>query len=332
MNYFCTYFDVNYLIRGLALYRSLMRWATPCTLYVLCMNDETYQILVSLKLPGLIPVLLSDFENSDIELVRVKSSRTLIEYYFTCTPALPIYLLKQNPEIEAIHYCDADMFLYSSFSSVLQTFKGKSIQLIPHCFPPAKLFAERSGKYNVGLVSFRRDVNGIAALEWWRKCCIEWCYDRWENGLYADQKYLDEMPGLFKNVSVVDSKGVFAAPWNIGLYRVHKVNGKVFVNDRELVVYHVEGVKALWSGVILFYSQRFFYRIPSSVKKLIYIPYIRELIKVNEELLSVGITIPMLHASRGFATTKVTSVIARVARMYTVVEYFLRGCIVIIKE
>jgi len=62
MYYFCTYFDSNYLIKGLALYRSLVRHAMPFRLWVLCFDDLAYEALQKLALPEVDPISLRDFE------------------------------------------------------------------------------------------------------------------------------------------------------------------------------------------------------------------------------------------------------------------------------
>ena len=50
MFYFCSYFDSNYLSKGLALYRSLVRHAVPFRLWVLCFDDLAYETLRRLAL------------------------------------------------------------------------------------------------------------------------------------------------------------------------------------------------------------------------------------------------------------------------------------------
>ncbi len=93
MRYFCTYFDSNYLDRGLALYNSLMRHAGRFRLWVLCFDDAAFDTLRSLALPGLEPIALAEFEKGDDALLAAKTNRSRFEYYFTCTPSLPLYLL-----------------------------------------------------------------------------------------------------------------------------------------------------------------------------------------------------------------------------------------------
>src|SRR3954463_1009639 len=97
---YCTYFDHNYLSRGLALYHSLRRYAPDSRLWVLCLNAECHRILVALDLPGIVPVRLEGFEAADPELAAPRPTRSIVEYYFTCSPAWMLYVQAQEPEAE----------------------------------------------------------------------------------------------------------------------------------------------------------------------------------------------------------------------------------------
>ena len=90
---FCTYFDRNYLARGVSLFRSLQRYVPNVELWALCLDDETFDAVNRLHWPGLHPVALAELEREDPELLAIKESRSQIEYYFTCTPAWTHYVL-----------------------------------------------------------------------------------------------------------------------------------------------------------------------------------------------------------------------------------------------
>src|SRR6476646_7920114 len=96
---YCTYFDVNYLTRGLALHQSLQRHSPPFRLWVLCRDDEAYDALDRLREKEIRPIRLRDFEEGDGPLAVAKANRTTVEYYFTCTPSLPLYVLRLDPSI-----------------------------------------------------------------------------------------------------------------------------------------------------------------------------------------------------------------------------------------
>ncbi len=94
---FCTYFDCRYLVRGLALYQSLKQHCSPFQLWVLCMDSNCYEVLSELRLPNVHLIALEEFEKGDERLLEAKKTRSLIEYYFTCSPSLPLYVLNNCP-------------------------------------------------------------------------------------------------------------------------------------------------------------------------------------------------------------------------------------------
>jgi len=165
---FCTLFDKNYLYRGLALYNSLIRYCPNFKLWILCMDNITYKILCDMNLKKVTLISLSEFE--DQELLKVKRERQAGEYCWTCTPSLPLYILKKHSNLEMIAYLDSDLYFYSSPEPIYEEFRNKSIMIIPHRFSPEKQYLkEKAGKYNVGMLIFKNNKNGLDCLKWWRK-------------------------------------------------------------------------------------------------------------------------------------------------------------------
>lgn len=237
MRYYCTLFDKNYLLRGLALYLSLVRFAKPFKLWALCMDDKSFEVLSKIRLDGLAPIKLSEFEDS--ELLKIKQSRTPGEYCWTCTPSLPLYVLQNYPEVDVISYLDADLCFYNTPELIFQEMGTKSIMIIPHRFSNRRKLKEKNnGIYNVGMLSFRRDKEGLKCLKWWRNKCLDWCYYRYEENKIGDQKYLDEFPKLFRGVCILENIGAGVGVWNIQQYSVRKIGKDIFINKAPLIFYH----------------------------------------------------------------------------------------------
>jgi hypothetical protein len=237
-----------------------------------------------MQLPQVRLISLSDFEKDDVELRQAKQNRSPIEYYFTCTPSLPLYILETFPEVDIVTYLDADLYFFSSIEPVYRELGDGSVLIIGHRFPPYLRFREIHGIYNVGMLCFRRDANGFACLHYWRTCCLAWCYDRPENGRYADQKYLDDWPGRFAGVVVLQHKGAGLAPWNLGNYRYSWKNVEFLIDGQPIIVYHFHGLKRINRWITDANTMVFMTKLPGIVKKGVYIPYLEELTTANHSL------------------------------------------------
>jgi hypothetical protein len=241
--HFCTYFDHRYLPRGLALYQSLQRHCQSFRLWVLCLDEACFVALNLLQLPDVQLIRLEDFEARDHALFETRTNRTLVEYYFTCTPSLALHVLDLDAGVQCITYIDSDLFFFSDPSPIYEEMGDRSVAIIGHRFPPQLQHLDIHGAYNVGLLVFKRDANGFECLRWWRERCIQWCYDRVENGLFADQGYLNDWPTRFNRVAVLEHKGANMAPWNLQNYSLHFENLKVLVDDVPLICFHFQGLK-----------------------------------------------------------------------------------------
>jgi len=301
MYYFTTYFDKNYLSRGLVLCDSLKEHCERFELYVLCLDDFTLDFFQknARNYPEVKTLSLNEIEEYDKEFKECKKNRSTIEYYFTLSPCLPLYLLKKY---NLPHICslDADMMFFSTPTPLFTYLENFSIVITPHKFSPELKSLEKYGIYNVSFQIFKNDEVGIACLEKWRNQCIEWCFDYVdnENSRFADQRYLDDWPTRFPGVVVLQHKGAGLAPWNITNYHLRLDNGQVVVDSQPLVFFHFHGLKQIrwW----LYNPNLATYRVHADylLKRRIYGPYIRELQEVDRWI-SVSLPFNQAHIHMG---------------------------------
>jgi hypothetical protein len=244
MYHFCTYFDNNYLPRALCLLDSLEQYCLSFKLYTLCLDVDCFEQVKRLGRPQLVPICIQELEAAVPELITVKNDRTPIEYYFTCGPAFLCYLMEHYPAIDVITYLDADLYFLSTPEPLFELFKGYSIGVIPHHMPEYRKNI-RFGNYNVGWITFRHDADGLACLHWWRDRCIEWCYDRIEDGKYADQYYLDDWPKLFNGVYEFTHHGANVGAWNVQDYHFSLRDSQVYADNDPVIFYHFHNFKKI---------------------------------------------------------------------------------------
>lgn len=325
--HFCTYFDSNYLAAGLTLYRSLTRHARPFHLWVLCFDEQVYRTLQTLSFPEISPISQGDFEKGDIELLQAKGNRSRIEYYFTCSSSLPIFIFRNHPEVDVITYLDADLFFFSEPYPIFQELGDSSILIMGHRFPPQLKYKEIYGVYNVGLFSFRRDSEGLRCLQSWREQCLEWCCDRVETGRFADQKYLDDWPERFSRVVVLQHKGAGLAPWNVTKYRLSVVDNRVLVDADPLVFFHFSGLRRVWWRLYKFGLAGYGARVDSVLKQYIYIPYIWEIRETNRWLSRTvdGYGGQVLRSIRGSSAGNPWKIMGKVTKLRLLARNILKG-------
>lgn len=246
--YYCTIVDRNYATRCLTLYSSLFEHsADPFTLWVLCMDDDTYDLVVGLGFPSLLAIRLAELEASDGALLIAKRSRNLVEYCWTCKPGWQRFLLRRFPQINLITYLDSDLFFFADPQVIFDEFGDNSILVVPHLFPDSLSHLETAGYYNAGLVAFRNDSRARQCLDSWHSQCLEWCYRRFEEGRFADQKYLDDWPTCFTGVHVLQQKGASLAPWNLLRYHIEPGKHGCTVDGERLTMFHFHGLQLISS-------------------------------------------------------------------------------------
>lgn len=288
MRYFCTYFDQHYLPRALIMLESLAASGVDFEVWAFCMDREAFDCCSTLEIRGLNTVSIDELEGWDPELKQVKADRTGVEYYFTCTPLLPLYVFAQRHDVDLVTYLDADLFFFADPSPIYDELAGSSIGIIPHRFSPRVADREKYGQFNVGWLTFRRDENGMECLKWWRERCLEWCHVRVEPNRFADQKYLDPWPTLFRGVTELKHEGANLGPWNLAGRRLTRESGHIKVDGLPLIFYHFSGIVEVRPWLIDSSLKSWLIRPTAFMRRHLYRPYLRRLASARQHSSSGG--------------------------------------------
>lgn len=276
--HFCTLFDSHYLPLGIALHQSLMTHAKSFHLWVLCIDEEVELSLQKLDLPYVSLMPLREMETA--ELLAVKPNRTRGEYCWTLTPFIFQAVFDQDPNIEQVTYLDADLFFFDDPAILLNEFMAdKHVLFTEHAYAPEYDQTATSGKFCVQFLTVRCTDRALKVIYWWQKKCLQWCFNRIEDGKFGDQKYLESWPTLFgDDVQIVENIEKTLAPWNIAYF-------ERTLPELSPVFYHFHGLKIISEKQAQLY---FRYRINSKGMDL-YCHYIQALAIAKTRLEALNI-------------------------------------------
>lgn len=277
---FCTLFDINYLSRALALYKSIARTTQRFHLWMLCLDNESAILVRELNLLGVTVIELREIEEES--LLSLKPTRSPTEYCWTLTPFLPMYILNKYQDVDHIIYADADTYFFRDPVALFQEIGEGSVLIFEHNFPPRRQsHAALVGRFNVGVIVFKRTTQTMSCLSWWRNRCVEWCFARTEPGLMGDQVYLDLWPSLFSKVVIGSPKNPALAPWNLESYKYSIKSGTLYCNGESVLFYHFSKLTILSKASIHYCLG---YWVPFKVGKMVYVPYLEDLKNIYQEL------------------------------------------------
>jgi len=232
-------------------------------------------------------ISLKEFE--DEELLTVKPTRSRAEYCWTLTSSIILYALNAF-KIDHCIYLDSDLFFFASPQLLIDEMGDNSILITPHRYTLKYDQSQKTGIYCVQFVVFKNDARGLAALYWWRKSCLAWCYNRFEDGKFGDQKYLDDWPERFDGVFVSENLGAGVAPWNMQQYVFAKeedtiVGTEIATGNKFLVIFfHFHSLTFVSPS---YFSPRPYYKRNRSVIKLVFNLYIKEIIRIRNQMVHV---------------------------------------------
>ncbi len=253
IKYICTYFDSNFLARGLALFESIKTHTKEFVLYVLTLDQASFDFLHELRDEKIIPISITEYNNFfNLDIQKFMDKK---QFYFSLTPNLCIYVLKNNPQIDILLYLDADVYVFNFLDILYEEIGTASITICPHRINPIiKFFSHHYGAYNVGVNSFRNNEEGLNCLYEWKNEIDSWYPKKpgYPLSFFSDQIFLDSWPDKYPTLKIINHIGINTAPWNSINYRFRKKNDIYYVNKKPLVIYHFSSLrkteKNTWNG------------------------------------------------------------------------------------
>lgn len=240
MRTFCTIITSDYSPYAATLYRSVLNFNSDEKMAVLVCDD------------GDITNLLKDFPKIQIHklenVFKEYKADELINKYRNNIDALRWslksvyvnYLLRNG--YDKVLYADCDIFFFDDYEFLFEELDKHSLLLTPSHTTSSPYSHEEEflsgfqyGQFNAGF--FGAGKESEKALKWWANCCSYKVEINFEHGLFVDQKYLDALPVLFENVSIIKHKGCNIAFWNQHECKRTLVNGKVLINEKYPIVF-----------------------------------------------------------------------------------------------
>lgn len=312
----CSYFDKNYLSKFLTCMDSVIQHDKDVMFYCLCLDDYTYNYLNKLNYDYLTLISLNDVEDYFLELKYAKKNREKVEYYFTLSPFLPLYILKKF-SVEIINYIDSDLYFFDSPRKVVNLLDDYSIIIVEH-----GIKTQRFGKFNVGWLTFRNDVISKNCLNKWGENCINWCYDYVEGDKYADQKYLDKWPTNYQKIKVL-SPNYNVAPWNFDNKKVTIENKSIYINKNKLIFFHFHGLilfKHFFSSGFSIYNKK----VGKQSIDYLYKPYISKLEFYNKKVNVVETRIRNIINFKNYKDSffKIFKLFLKILKMFTFLDFY----------
>lgn len=288
---FCTYFDHNYLSRGIALYESLKEHCSDqFSLYILATDDIAYDYLKEKSYDNIVVQSLKDLKAAYPILEQLQKERTRTEFSWTLSSfSIQFFLKKFN--LESVIYLDADLYFYSDPQILLAELNGESVIITPHNYTPEYDQTNSSGRYCVQFMYFKNDEAGNKVLEWWRNECEKCCCGKAKDGKFGDQKYLDDWLSRFEG-SVHEEKhmGCGIAPWNVQQFEIIKSDKEIFIKNKitgvkdKIVFYHFHGTRAYKTSDNKIIWELNNYELSDSAIENLYRPYTQKLENLAQTL------------------------------------------------
>jgi glycosyltransferase involved in cell wall biosynthesis len=162
-------------------------------------------------------------------------------------------------------FLDPDIFVYAPLSELEAAWQAGALAVVtPHLtgrirdqHRPSERDMLLAGTYNLGFLALARHPQLGELLEYWcEKSLREFVVDT-RTGLFTDQKWIDLVPGMFRDTHIFRHEGYNIAYWNLPHRKVSREGDRFLVNDVPLVFFHFSGLDPAAPGSFSKHQNRY---------------------------------------------------------------------------
>jgi glycosyltransferase involved in cell wall biosynthesis len=167
-----------------------------------------------------------------------------------CTALKPFVLkyLFQKYHLPKLAYFDPDILVMDNLQPLAELLENFDIILTPHLTKPyldnknpSEISIMQAGVYNLGFIALANTSTTITLLNWWQEKLYKYCLVDIAHGLFTDQKWIDLVPGFFKETYILRDPGYNVAYWNLHERTLSNDGGKILCNGEILRFFHFSG-------------------------------------------------------------------------------------------
>jgi len=255
----CTIVSKNYLAYARVLCRSFLTHHPDGRFFVLLVDE----------IEGAFDRDAEPFEV--VTLAELTNIPKLTEFVFKytvleCNTATKPYFLQHLLDAHGLRhliYLDPDIEVFRRLDELHDLLRAHSIVVTPHLTEPVddgrvpgEIEVLRAGTYNLGFIGIHDTETSRRFLSWWQDRIYDRCINDQAAGMFVDQRWIDLVPGLFKDVHILTEPGYNVAYWNLHERRV-RIGSEITVNEKPLYFFHFSGINLKDLDAISRYQNRF---------------------------------------------------------------------------
>lgn len=150
--------------------------------------------------------------------------------------------------VDSVTYLDPDIYVFRPLEPVREGLARAPLCLTPHTLRPLRTPGSptnedlaRSGRFNLGFLAARRDPQAARLLDWWAERCRFDCRVAPDEGIFTDQKWMDQALDFVPEAAILEHWGLNLAYWNLEGRELARAADGWRVDGQPLVFFHFSG-------------------------------------------------------------------------------------------